>query len=346
MLIEKNKIMDEVFECYYGSDNELFNKLINDFCIRDDKSLKKYFLNISNKLEMVPNVIDYLNTYIDRYYDKEYVNSKTLEYEKLVLGKLDELKSKLYDFKILVDGTYYSKVEDSLSELLNSNSIEDIMLYPSIKLPTLPRGSEDEVKTLKDEISDIIKSIINYVDIYGSKEDIINNIYKTKDYVSIMIDIIKKYLLKVSEYKQDNEMYEFTDIALLAIKVLKENKDICDEVKYSLTSEYLKMDSQIDIINKSLPKSYGNYKELIYSGEKNINGKNFVVYDGRYTDISGIMFTSTNRFKYNVNVKVLFYQLSTGGYLTIKVEGNGNEISDELLSEITNFEIKNNNEVR
>jgi len=234
MLIEKNKIMDEVFECYYGSDNELFNKLINDFCIRDDKSLKKYFLNISNKLEMVPNVIDYLNTYIDRYYDKEYVNSKTLEYEKLVLGKLDELKSKLYDFKILVDGTYYSKVEDSLSELLNSNSIEDIMLYPSIKLPTLPRGSEDEVKTLKDEISDIIKSIINYVDIYGSKEDIINNIYKTKDYVSIMIDIIKKYLLKVAEYKQDNEMYEFTDIALLAIKVLKENKDICDEVKYSL----------------------------------------------------------------------------------------------------------------
>jgi len=113
------------------------------------------------------------------------------------------------------------------------------------------------------------------------------------------------------------------------------------DVEYSLTSEYLKLESQVSNISSSFPRAYGDYKELTYSGEQNINGKNFVVYDGGYTDISGIMFTSTNRVRYYVNVKVLFYKLENGGYLTIKLEGNGNQISNELLNEIANFEIKN-----
>ena len=51
------------------------------------------------------------------------------------------------------------------------------------------------------------------------------------------------------------------------------------------------------------------------------------------------MFTSNNRTKYYVNVKVLFYELSTGGFLTIKVEGNNVQVSDEILNDLTNFEL-------
>ena len=159
--IEKNKIMDQVFENNYEKENELFLKLINDFCIRDDKTLKNYFISIASKLEMLPNVNEYLDNYIDKFYSDEYIDSKILEYEKLVLDKKELLNKKLYDLSILVDGTYYSKVLDSLDGFLKSNSIDDFLLYPSIKLPTLPRGSEDDVKNMKDEVSDIIKSIKN-----------------------------------------------------------------------------------------------------------------------------------------------------------------------------------------
>ena len=41
--IEKSKILDDVFEEYYEKEDKLFLKLISDFCIRDDQSLKKYF---------------------------------------------------------------------------------------------------------------------------------------------------------------------------------------------------------------------------------------------------------------------------------------------------------------
>ena len=231
--MEKNRIMDEVFEDFYNEQNELFLKLISDFCIRDDKQLKTYLLSIASKLEMIPNNIEYLDNYINNNFSDEHINKDILEYENLVLSKIDELNKKLYSLSILVDGTYYSKVLDELQGLLNSKSIDDILLYPGLKLPTLPRGSEDEVKSAKEEVAEVIKEIYELTS-YGNKEEIYNNILKTKINVEAIILIVKEYLNRVKKYKLDNEMYEFTDIAMLAIEVLKNNKDVCDEVKYSL----------------------------------------------------------------------------------------------------------------
>ena len=269
--IEKNKIMDQVFEDFYENENKLFLKLISDFCIRDDKTLKNYFLGIANKLEMIPSINDYLDSYIDKYYSDEYINDRVLEYENLVLNKIDELNKKLYDLSILVDGTYYSKVLDCLDGLLNSKSLEEIMLYTNIKLPTLPRGSEDEVKVIKDEVSGLIKSIISLTS-YGDKEEITNNLLKTKNYVIAIIDIMKEYLYRINKYKMDNEMYEFTDIALMSIEVLKNNSDICDEVKYSLkeilVDEYQDtndlQETFIGLISNNNVYMVGDIKQSIY----------------------------------------------------------------------------------
>ena len=302
--IEKNKIMDQVFENYYEKEDKLFLKLINDFCVRDDKTLKKYFISIASKLEMLPNVNEYLDNYIDKYYSNEYIDSKILEYEKLILDKKELLNKKLYDLSILVDGTYYSKVLDSLDGLLKSNSIDDILLYPSIKLPTLPRGSEDDVKNIKEEISDIIKNIQTLCS-YGNKDKIKEDILKTKDYVIALIDIIKEYLNIVSIYKKDNEMYEFTDIALLAIEVLKNNKDICDEVKYSLkeilVDEYQDtndlQETFISLIANNNVYMVGDVKQSIYRF-RNANPYIFKdKYDNYSNDNGGIKIDLVKNFR-------------------------------------------------
>lgn len=231
--MEKNRIMDEVFEYFYNNEDPCFLELINDFCIRDDKTVKKYIMTMANKLEMAPNVSSYLDDYIVNNYNSNYIDNCILEYERMILKKIEELKSKLYDLSILVDGTYYTKVLDVLEGLINCETLEDILLYPNLKLPTLPRGSEDEVKSLKDEISGILKNI-GSLSSYGTKEEIKTNILKTKKYVQAIILIIKEYFIRVKTYKRQNEMYEFTDIALLAIEILQNNADICQEVKNSL----------------------------------------------------------------------------------------------------------------
>jgi len=219
-----------------------------------------------------------------------------------------------------------------------------ILIYALDRNHILLIKIESSKIAIPKKLVDMIKidSFENYSSFVKSTKEngmIKSNLKRFVGYDDMLEEIIINLPEKYKEVDKNLNIYEKRNYNL----DYNEKLDIYNyDVEYTLTSEYLKIDSQIDIINSSFSKAYGNYKELTYSGKKNINGKEFVVYDGGYTDISGIMFTSTNRFKYYVNIKVLFYELSSGGYLIIKLDGNDNKINDEILNEITNFEIKNN----
>ncbi len=269
--IEKQRIMDEVFETYYQSQQPLFLKLVGDFCTKDDDNLKKCFFTIASKLEMMPDVNSYLEKYIDHYYNDDYIRESVLDFETLVLNKLKDLKKSLKNISYLVDSSYYEKLETSMANLLASKSLEDIISNQNVKLPSLPKGSEDEIKKAKDEINDYLKQIGSLVE-YGDKKTIMDNIRKTYDYVLIMIDVIRSYLTAVTDYKRKHEMYEFTDIALLAIEVLKKYPDICKEIKDSLkeilVDEYQDtndlQEAFINLIANNNVYMVGDIKQSIY----------------------------------------------------------------------------------
>lgn len=109
-------------------------------------------------------------------------------------------------------------------------------------------------------------------------------------------------------------------------------------VEYTLTNYYATLDKQIDLIN-DVYLSKGS--KLQYSGEREINGKKYLIYDGRYTNYAGILLSSKNMIEYNVNVKALFYELPRGGFLVIRINGTNRQISDEILNDVTNLEFVN-----
>lgn len=269
--IEKCKIMDSVFESLYESQNELFLKLISDFCTRDDKTLKNYCMNMASKLEMISDVDTYLDNYINEKYCDSYIDKIIDEYENLLFEKIDDLNKRLYDLSILVDGQYYSKVLDALDCLIHAKTLDEIVKNNDLKIPTLPRGSEDEVKQAKENVSDVLKQISS-LSSYGDSITIRNNILKTKEYVEVIVLIMKKYLSSVSKYKLENEIYEFTDIALLAIKVLNDNLSVRDEIKYSLkeilVDEYQDtndlQETFISLISNNNVYMVGDVKQSIY----------------------------------------------------------------------------------
>ena len=110
-------------------------------------------------------------------------------------------------------------------------------------------------------------------------------------------------------------------------------------VHYELTS--LKEESIIDTINSVYIKTaYGKYQKLTNSGNLTVNDKKLKVYDGGYTDLSGIMFTNTNRVNYYVSKKVLFYNIDSENNLYIEIDGNGKTITNEIINELVNFTVK------
>ena len=84
------------------------------------------------------------------------------------------------------DGDFSIKLEESLINLYNVTSYNDLITKLNVKMPNAPRGSDDYLKKLKSEISDNIKEIKKLA-IYESEEEIIKSIKSTYPTIEIII---------------------------------------------------------------------------------------------------------------------------------------------------------------
>ena len=270
MYLEKKKIIDEVFDKLYEENDQKFLNLLDKFTTKNDKDIKDYILTINSKLDLKYDKIDYLNNYIDSYYEDNNINKLFSLYEELILNKIKFLNELITNLSNYVDTDYMNNVYSVTSELLASKDYSSIRDNNQIKLPNLPRGSEDNAKEVKEKISDIIKEIVDLT--YDSKEELIDNLMSTKDYVEVIIKIINLIDVKINEYKTSNNLYEFTDISKMAIKIVKENTDVQKELKYFfkeiMIDEYQDtsdlQDIFISMIENNNVYMVGDIKQSIY----------------------------------------------------------------------------------
>jgi len=230
--IQKGKIMDQVFDTYYEQDNPLFHHLIYNFCTKDDVDLKKSILNIATKIDGLPNRREYLSTYLEKYFSSSFLSQCQSEYLKILKNQVEEIDHLAYNLSLLTTGDYFTKISEALIPLHNCQTLDDFYnTINLIKLPNLPRGSADEVKKAKEKLKLSLTNLTDIITTYGSTETITNSLSQIKDHCTIIISIIKDYLILLHKYKEENEIYDFQDIALLSIQVLKENEYVRNELK-------------------------------------------------------------------------------------------------------------------
>ncbi len=271
--MQKTKILDQVFNKYYENPTPEFTKLIYDFCTKDDATLKKCLLNIATKIDGLTNREEYLDNYFNNYFSKDFIDNAILEYVNYLKDNVKIVKSLAKRLALITDGDFETKLDEALVSLYTCETIDDFYLkVPIIKLPILPRGSEDEVKIAKDRLGKFLNNFKDIVREYGN----LDNIYKTldimKDYLVIIIAIIKDFLNELHQYKKENEIYDFQDIALLSIKILEENEDvridIRDSFKEIMIDEYQDtndiQEKFISLIENNNVYMVGDIKQSIY----------------------------------------------------------------------------------
>ena len=269
--IKKNKILDEIFEENYLSPKQDFTKLIENFCLKDDKELKKLILNAYKKIELKYDKEDYLNTYIDSFYSKENINKYKDEYLKLLKSYQDNIKKLLVELNDYFDGDFVTKMEDAHHKLINAKTYEELINSLDFKSPVVPRNSDETGKSIKQTISEQVKELKELL-IYETEDEITNDIYDTKENAETIINIIKELDKRLTIYKQKEEVYNFNDIARLAIKVVNDNPDIREELTNSfkeiLVDEYQDTsDTQekfISLISNNNVYMVGDIKQSIY----------------------------------------------------------------------------------
>jgi len=232
---KKSLIIDKIFDELYTVENSSFLKLIGDLCIKDDKQIKKLILNISSKLDLKYNKLEYLDNYINHYYSEDKINSIIRLYEEVILDKITAINDNLIEIEPYLEVDYYKKLEDSLRALLFSSSYEEVRDCLEFKMPNYKKTGDEATDAMVDKyksnIANIKKELKNNLCIYTIKE-IKENILKTKEYIEAIILIIRKLDEIINLYKEETLMYEFIDINKLAIKIVKEYKEVRDELKY------------------------------------------------------------------------------------------------------------------
>lgn len=226
--VKKNKIINEIFDEYYKENNTSFNTMILNFCNKNDKPIKELILNLDTKLELLTNKEEYLNNYIANYYNETNMNNLFEEYTNILKELINKIKLLLDNLYYETPSKFYEKYFQTLTPLINAQNYEEIKNNLDIENIRLT-GATNQAKKYKSQITDIIKELKKQT-IY-TKEEQINNIYKTKDTAIIIINILKTITTKINNYKQEHNLYEFNDISKFAIKLLKENNEIREEIK-------------------------------------------------------------------------------------------------------------------
>ena len=357
--IKKKEILDTIIDSYYLKKDENFLKLIQDFCIKDDKEIRDSIMQVSNKLDMLSDKTKYLDEYIDKYYNIDKINNDINKYINLIVNKINEIKDNLEELSYLVDNDYYNKLFQSIQGLLNSTTYEDIVTNLNIKMPTIPRGTEENAKKIKDNISKLIKEIKSLT-VYKNTDEIKESILKTKDYTNVICRIIKEFTNEVFNYKLNKDAFEFNDIALLAIKVVKENDNIKEELKNTfkeiMIDEYQDtndlQETFISLIENNNVYMVGDIKQSIYRF-RNANPKIFKdKYDSYSKHINGEKIDLNKNFRSRMevldNINIIFnmiMDIDIGGADYIESHqmsfGNNTYIEKGTTNQNNNFEVYN-----
>ena len=265
--ILKYKELDSIFESMYG-DSE-FDTLVKDFCLKDDLNLKQDIIRLSNKLNLLIDKDKYLDNYFDIYNDT-FLNNVVSKYERLIRDNVLELQGIYNELQKYISFDLVKKLDDYFSVLFNAHCYEEHLPILSLSLPRFVGVDElglcykEELKSKIDDIKKLLK--------YDSNLDMVNSIKDTFKYINVIIKIIRELDKRICEYKFNNNSFEFNDIALMAIKIVKDNEDIREEIKeyfneimideYQDTSDI--QEEFIKLIENNNVYMVGDIKQSIY----------------------------------------------------------------------------------
>lgn len=363
----KRKILKDIFEELYEENNHEFIDFIQEYCIKDDKDIFEFILNINSKLDLKTNKREYLDNYINTVYDEVKIDNDIDNYIKVILKLISNINDYL---EYIDDDDYLAKLYDVLSPLLSAKSYDDIKSNIFIKLPIL-RGASDITREYRDKIKSTIDEI-KKLTTYDSYDDIKRGILSTKGNAKVIIDIIKKLDDITYNYKVKYNSYEYSDISALAIKLVRDNKEIREEIKNNLNEilidEYQDtndvQEEFISYISNNNVYMVGDIKQSIYRF-RNANPYIFKnKYDTYSNNIGGIKIDLNKNFRSREevinNINLLFdrimdndiggadYSLSHRmiyGNLMYKGDGDNKEDNNFSVYNYLNDTTFKNNEV-
>ena len=200
MNLKYSEILNEVFDELYEEKNTDFYKLLNDLTDKDDENIKELILSINKRLDLKYYKNDYLDSYLDKNYNDEYINNLVDDYNKLIKDNINKVNDMITIFSNYVDTDYFTSFRETFEPLLNSNNYDEYKKNINYSFKSIPKGTDEEGKELKKQIVSELKDKIDAKLLRFENVEELKETYKsTYPYVNIIV---------ARTADKDNELYK------------------------------------------------------------------------------------------------------------------------------------------
>ena len=317
--MQKEIILTKIFDELYDSSDPSFLNYLTAFSEKDDDSVKRFFLSIIDKVSLIPDLDNFLNTAYDRYTGDNFIISIRkifLEYLANTCKYTNRLMEKLLDItdnpKTIEDvTTQMSKVSICLS--MNSYEYyQDFFLNFKISSTRKSKnyaGESDEAKQLRTKISsnNNFKTSLSFVS-FETIDKLIESKLINKEYVDLYVRVLKRYFILMDSFKSEHNSYCFDDLSKKVYKLLNEDLSVRIELrnkyKYILLDEYQDtsdiQEGILSLISDDNMYMVGDIKQSIYR----FRNANPNLFKSKYNGYKKI-FTSEDEFVYETSDSTL-----------------------------------------
>lgn len=271
--IERNNIRDNILTYLYNNKDRGFLKLISKYCIKNDSQIRSYITDLCLKAESNIDKQDFLDHFIDFYFNEERLNEIIDDKYKNMVHVINMAIRHASELEDLDDA---NAIIDSLNDLLDNGQDFDSLTkaYNEYKFPTKKKNSTSD-SDYRNSIKALLQKILIKEADYGTRKEIINQYLSTKEDMKTLIDIVKKIENQLDAFKKEKVSYSFGDIAALALKAL-DMEDIRQEMsnyfEYILVDEYQDTSLIQELVIKKLERNnvcmVGDIKQSIYRFRK------------------------------------------------------------------------------
>ena len=277
---KSEELLDEIMEEKYRQKDEVFIRMIETYCVKDDREIRTLIMSILNRLQMVYERDKYIKEYADRFYSDEAKDLYLEEYELILLEEVSEIRRLVNELSYGVENV--SDYFIGIDELLRADSYDaikaacDILEISKKRLP-----ANSGVSEVKKKLGEAIKQLKSLV-----KDDasvLIKEVMANREFDLCLLKIADELEERISRFKKEVGAYGFSDIFRMAIDLVNDHDWLAKEVGESfdeiLIDEYQDTnDLQDDFISKiSHDNVYmvGDIKQSIYRF-RNANPKLFL----------------------------------------------------------------------
>lgn len=238
--MKKRALIEEVFDEFYRSKDSGFLKLLDTFTVKDDDKIKNICLKLNDSLESIVHKKEYLDTYLEQYYQESFIEDKVREYEQILMSEKEDVLNLLTNLKSCANHPvameFVLRVGETLEPLYSCASYDDYKAVSTVSFPTFTRSKkidEQELCQMKEIYDSLKEHFIHLKELctYENRVSLKNSIFETRETVETLISILKEFDTKLLDYKKKESMYEFSDIGRLAITLLEDYPDIANQIK-------------------------------------------------------------------------------------------------------------------